>query len=354
MLLHGCSLAISAEDIEPTDLSSVAVGAPREDVERTLEAPEPQEPEVAGTISLYSYNKGAPGEFFTTDRGYLECWGTFNIFCEAIATPVAMYKRQERYESQLGQVGIHYDSADTVMLAVVTAYDVEADFWELLGRAVCGDTEAQYRIGDAFETGRGVQLNFVESFRWYSIAASGDDPLAARVRDRLAANMTRDEIDQAEELVAAWNPDLDDCAARNALASTLHNLEPYSQETSIAAPGTSQLETGTASADGQSVAFATPDLPPVRSNEEIEIYMKENGERLRRALFEYTRKHNLIPSGSRYGEFRLYSSSVMDAGGDQSVVRIAYSSKTSWNANWREGHFLMQWIDGTLVFVGHA
>jgi hypothetical protein len=55
----------------------------------------------------------------------------------------------------------------------------------------------------------------VEAIRWYSIAASGDNPLAARVKDLVAANMTQDEIDDAERLVADWNPDLSSCATKD-------------------------------------------------------------------------------------------------------------------------------------------
>jgi len=219
MLLQGCSLAINAEDIEPTDLSALAVGTSREEFEKVLGAPTTQEPEAAETIAIYAYIKGAPGEPVSTAQGYLECWGLLNIFCEPIMTPIAMVNRQERYESQQGQVGIHYGVGGTVMLAVIAAYDMEASFWETLGHAVCGNTDAQYRVGDAFESGRGVHMNPTEAFRWYSIAAPGGNPLAARVRDLLAPNLARDGIDEAEKLVADWDPDLDACEDNTASAS---------------------------------------------------------------------------------------------------------------------------------------
>ena len=100
------------------------------------------------------------------------------------------------------------------MDVIIAAYDLKAPFWETLSRAVCGDSDAQYRVGDAFETGRGVSARDVEAYKWYTVAASGDNRLAALVKDLLVEKMATDQITKAEGLVAGWEPDLEACVAK--------------------------------------------------------------------------------------------------------------------------------------------
>ncbi len=204
LLVQGCSLAILGEDIERTDLSSLEVGATREEVEAVLGKPISNEPDKLGKIAVNAYDKGASPSPLLTGRDYLDCWGILNIFCEPILTPIALFRRQELYESQQGQLGIHYGPDDTVMDVIVGEYDLPASYWETLSRAVCGDPDAQYRVGDAFEFGRGVRASDVEAYKWYTIAASRDNRLAARVKDLLVDKMSPDRITTAEKLVAEW------------------------------------------------------------------------------------------------------------------------------------------------------
>lgn len=149
----------------------------------------------------------------------------------------------------------------------------------------------------------------------------------------------------------------DESATASAVRVPIANINYFgseSQTTSVAAAGEINTASGTDTAGTQAVALATPDLPPARSKEEIELYWRAHGEDLRRALFEYNRKHGLISSGALYREFKIYSSSILDTGGDQAVVRVSYSSKTKFNPNWHDRQFLMQWIGGSMVFVGHV
>ncbi len=215
LLVPGCSLAILGEDIERTDLSALELGATREEVESVLGKPISREPDKLGKIAVYAYDKGAPSSPVMTGRDYLECWGLLNIFCEPILTPIALVKRQELYESQQGQLGIHYGPDDTVMDVIIGEYGLRASDWETLSRAVCGDPDAQYQVGDAFESGRGVRASDVEAYKWYTFAASGDNPLAARVKDLLVEKMSPDRIATAERRVAEWQPDLEACDTKS-------------------------------------------------------------------------------------------------------------------------------------------
>lgn len=213
LLVQGCSLAILGEDFEPTDLSSLKVGVPREDVESLLGKPVSNEPDKIENIAVYSYDKGAVNFLLTDGRGYLECWALLFIFCEPILTPIALYKRQKRYESQQGQIGIHYGAGGIAMDVIIVKYDFRAPFWETLSRALCGDSDAQYRVGDAFESGRGVRASDVAAYKWYTVSASGDNRLSALVKELLVKKMSADQITEAKGLVAGWDPDLEACEA---------------------------------------------------------------------------------------------------------------------------------------------
>ena len=101
-------------------------------------------------------------------------------------------------------------------------------------------------------------------------------------------------------------------------------------------------------------ATSSASIPPVKSREEVEFYLRAHDEDIRRALFEYARDHGLISSGAPYREFRVFSSKVVETGGDQVVVRIAYSSRTKFNPNWYDRHFRARWIGEDLVFTGHV
>jgi hypothetical protein len=227
LLVQGCSLAILGEDFEATDLSSIEVGAAREDVESVLGKPESNVPEGIENIAIYGYDRGAPSDPMMSARAYLDCWGLLNIFCEPIMTPIAMVKRQKRYERQRGRIGIHYGADDTVMDAIVAYSYLKSSFWETLGRALCGDSDAQYRVGEVFEFGRGVRTSDVEAYKWYAIAASGDNRLAARVKDLLAAQMSDDQIAEAKNLLATWKPGRSNCETVSSPGPTgWANLDP--------------------------------------------------------------------------------------------------------------------------------
>ena len=54
--------------------------------------------------------------------------------------------------------------------------------------------------------GRGVPQDFIQAHFWANIAATDGDAEAAKVRDRAAVLMTRDQIAQAQELARNWRP----------------------------------------------------------------------------------------------------------------------------------------------------
>ena len=115
VLNQGCSVAIMNTDIEPTDISSIGVGATRVEVEAVLGAPDETMSTDAGKIATYEYDKGASVRPKWTARDYMECMGLLNIFCEVLMTPMALSERHDLYQSQLGLIKITYGSDDTIV-----------------------------------------------------------------------------------------------------------------------------------------------------------------------------------------------------------------------------------------------
>jgi len=70
--------------------------------------------------------------------------------------------------------------------------------------------DAQFNIGELYELGTGVPQDYVLAYMWFSLVASrGSRPYAIRGRDRVAQQMTPDQIDQAERLAREWKPMLE-------------------------------------------------------------------------------------------------------------------------------------------------
>jgi uncharacterized protein len=69
--------------------------------------------------------------------------------------------------------------------------------------------DAQFNIGEMYELGNGVPQDYVLAYMWFTLVAShGTRPYAMRGRDRVAQQMTPDQIAQAEKLAREWKPTL--------------------------------------------------------------------------------------------------------------------------------------------------
>ncbi len=79
--------------------------------------------------------------------------------------------------------------------------DVEAAEW-FRKSANQGNRGGQTAIGRMYEGGQGVAEDPVRAFAWYDIAAKQDYGVAARLRDRLQADMTVEQIAEAQNLSA--------------------------------------------------------------------------------------------------------------------------------------------------------
>jgi len=97
----------------------------------------------------------------------------------------AQYNLAHMYEQSRGV------PPDYAMSAAATWYRRAADQ---------GYVAAQGNLGILFATGRGVRRDYVQAYKWFSLAGAGAN------RDFVAARMTSQQIDEAEQLIRTWEP----------------------------------------------------------------------------------------------------------------------------------------------------
>ena len=74
---------------------------------------------------------------------------------------------------------------------------------EVLENALGGNMDAQFAAGLIYAEGRGVPIDLVQSFFWLSKAIDQGDADAKWLRDRVGAQMSPAEHDEAKKLVQA-------------------------------------------------------------------------------------------------------------------------------------------------------
>jgi TonB family protein len=87
------------------------------------------------------------------------------------------------------------------------AQDSMASIDVLTKAAEQGNALAQYNAGESYRTGAGVKQDYVQAYKWFSLAASaegGKREEAAKLRDQVAGKMTPEQMLQARQLVMEW------------------------------------------------------------------------------------------------------------------------------------------------------
>jgi TPR repeat protein len=67
-----------------------------------------------------------------------------------------------------------------------------------------GVVVAQRNLGLMFKEGRGVPKDYVQAYKWFSLANAAGDLEAANNRDLIGERMTRDQLDQAQKVAKDW------------------------------------------------------------------------------------------------------------------------------------------------------
>lgn len=75
---------------------------------------------------------------------------------------------------------------------------------EMIQLGEAGDPDAQYILGRMFARGDGVLQDFVEAHKWYNLAASRGQRLAAVARDVVADRMSPEQLATAQSLARDW------------------------------------------------------------------------------------------------------------------------------------------------------
>jgi TPR repeat protein len=78
--------------------------------------------------------------------------------------------------------------------------NAEALKWYLLA-ANQGDVLAQYNVGMRYYEGHSIKPDAVLAYKWLSLSAAQNLPDAARALESLSARMSRDQLNQARELI---------------------------------------------------------------------------------------------------------------------------------------------------------
>ncbi len=69
-----------------------------------------------------------------------------------------------------------------------------------------GDAWAQVKLGLVYEEGQGVTQDYVQARMWFNLSAAKGNYIARESRDRLAKQMTPEQIAEARRLAREWKP----------------------------------------------------------------------------------------------------------------------------------------------------
>ena len=67
-----------------------------------------------------------------------------------------------------------------------------------------GDASAQTNLGVMYAAGLGVPQDYVSAHMWFNLAAATGDEEARKVRELVAARMTREQIAEAQARAREW------------------------------------------------------------------------------------------------------------------------------------------------------
>ncbi len=81
-------------------------------------------------------------------------------------------------------------------------YDTALKEWRPLAER--GKAVAQWSLGIMYERGRGVPQDYVQAYRWYTLAAGQGDDLAEKFKDHLEKSMSLEQLAEAQRLAREW------------------------------------------------------------------------------------------------------------------------------------------------------
>ncbi|MEO5352915.1 MAG: hypothetical protein H7835_06845 [Magnetococcus sp. XQGC-1] len=92
-----------------------------------------------------------------------------------------------------------------LLFMVAESGNAQGSFEEIRRSAELGDSDARHQLGEMYAVGRGVPKDYVQAYLWLTLAASESDNFSILAeRERIANQMTLDQIVQARKMVMNW------------------------------------------------------------------------------------------------------------------------------------------------------
>jgi hypothetical protein len=117
------------------------------------------------------------------------------------------------------------------------------------------------------------------------------------------------------------------------------------------------LESNRASAAAGAQSSGT--TPPLKSREEVELYLQTNEEDIAKQIFAYLNENDMIyPGGSHptkaAGTAKLVETKIVQLSGDDVVISAKYLIPQSFQNAYGEREFVLRWISEDLVLLGRT
>ena len=136
---------------------------------------------------------GQKQEQFNLGMAFWHGWAGFEKDPREAVRWFRLAAEQEHGFSQL-MLGIMYVKGD----GVPQNYAEAANWWWL--GASRGDTDCQINLARMYYEGKGVTQNYIEAHMWFNIAAAESVQDIAKIRDKLAKQMTLEQVAEAQRL----------------------------------------------------------------------------------------------------------------------------------------------------------
>ncbi len=123
----------------------------------------------------------------------------------------AVSRRRRKAADQVRDADAQYSLASLYDTGLGVPQDYAAAASWLRKAADQGHATAQYNLGVMYENGRGVPQDYVQAHKWFNLAASRATEAYVREqgtknRDTVAAQMTPQQIAEAQRLAREWKP----------------------------------------------------------------------------------------------------------------------------------------------------
>ena len=140
-----------------------------------------------------------------------EAWLGFSYFIgfggvpEDRAEAMKWYRKAAKQGNAVGERGL----GEMFMCGIVVPHDDEQAAMWCQKAAEQGDAVAQHDLGAAYEYGHSVPKNLVLAYMWENLASASEINVgltAGWARDRLAKQMTPDQLAEAQRMTGEWKP----------------------------------------------------------------------------------------------------------------------------------------------------